>query len=373
MQFKRYEVTNLQDAVVKIKKDLGPDAIILSTKKIAGRSPFIEVMAARDEKADTLVSIESAAPKKEERNDDLLSCLRQEFVELKAHLERLTQKSFLQKDLADIKDTMNVLFDNIAVKNAAHLRDIYITMIAGGMPRSKAVKIIETIKSDFPGEQRDTYEKGMSLAEKLIAGAFVKEGKRERRIKALIGPTGVGKTTTLAKLAAHYSLEKKLKVGLITTDMYRIAASEQLKIYAKIMDLPIKIASERNAFVNSLESFAEKDVILVDTPGRNPNDDQALNSLKTIFDGSVETVLLLNPVTNREYLLETADRFRMFNYDRIILTKIDECNRFGSVYDVIADVGIPVSHMTTGQNVPRDIEKTNPEKLAKLILKNRLN
>ncbi len=164
-----------------------------------------------------------------------------------------------------------------------------------------------------------------------------------------------------------------MKVGMITTDTYRIAAAEQLKVYAKIMGLPIQIASEKDMFLSSLAGFADKDMILVDTPGRNHNDDRYLNELKNTFDSSVETVLLLSPVANREYLLDTANRFKIFKYDRIILTKVDECGHFGSLYDVLDEIGKPVSHVTTGQNVPRDIEKASPEGLAKLILDNRLN
>jgi flagellar biosynthesis protein FlhF len=373
MQFKRYEVANMQEAMLRIRKDLGPDAIILSTKKLAGATPRIEVMAARDDRAERPVSSSTLIPQKEERPAEWVSSLKQEFLELKSHLDQLTQKLSYQKDLIDLKETMDIMFDHAAVQYPAHLRDIYATLISNGVSRHKAVRLIETVKNDFPGDQRDTYEKGITLTEKLIARSFVKDTRRERRIMALIGPTGVGKTTTLAKLAAHYSLAKKMKVGLVTTDTYRIAASEQLKIYAQIMGLPIHVASEKNAFQRSLTAFAEKDIILVDTPGRNPHDDQSLQALKSVLDANVETVLLLSPVANREYLLETADRFAMLNYDRIILTKVDECNHFGPLYNVIHDLGKPVSYMTTGQNVPRDIEKANPERLAKLILQSRLN
>jgi flagellar biosynthesis protein FlhF len=373
MQFKRYEVASMQEAMARIKKDLGADAIILSTKKMAGPSARIEVMAARDDRAEGPASSSTLLPPKEERPDELVSCLKQEFLELKSHLDQLTQKLSFQKDLIDLKQTMDVMFDNAAVRYPTPLRDIYATLINNGVSRPKAVQLIETLKDNFPREETDTFEKGITLTERLIARSFAKDNRKERRVMALIGPTGIGKTTTLAKLAAHYSLEKKMKVGLITTDTYRIAASEQLKIYAKIMGLPIHVASEKEAFRSSLTTFADKDMILVDTPGRNPHDDQSLESLKSLLDSSVETVLLLSPVATREYLLETAARFRTLNYDRIILTKVDECTHFGSIYDVVHDLGKPVSYMTTGQNVPRDIEKANPERLAKLILQSRLN
>ncbi len=207
----------------------------------------------------------------------------------------------------------------------------------------------------------------------MIARSFPKDDFKGRRIKAFVGPTGVGKTTTLAKLAAHYCLEKRMKVGLITTDTYRIAAPEQLKVYAKIMGLPLDIVSDKDQFTRSLTNFADKDLILVDTPGRSRQDDRCLTTLKSILSGDVETYLLLSPTAGREHLIEAADRFRILQYDRIILTKIDDCTIFGPIVDVLDMIGNPVSYLTTGQNVPKDIEKANPERLAQLTLQNRLH
>ncbi len=373
MQIKRYEATNMQEVTNRIKKDLGPDAVILSMKKISDRPALIEILAARDEKTECPPSPNNQPPKKEHRQEDLLSSLLKEIHELKSSVEVLKQKLSYQCDLSDLKETMNVLLDNNLSRYPEHLRDVYTRMIANGVSRFKAARLVETIKTNYPCEDIDTYEKGAFIAEQLIARSLLKDDRKERRVKAFIGPTGVGKTTTLAKLAAHYSIEKKMKVGMITTDTYRIAAAEQLKVYAKIMGLPIQIASEKDMFLRSLASFADKDMILVDTPGRNHNDDRSLNELKNILGSGVENVLLLSPVTNREYLLDTANRFKMFNYDRIILTKVDECDHFGSMYDVLDEIDKPVSHVTIGQNVPRDIEKASPERLAKLILENRLN
>ncbi|MCX5836690.1 MAG: flagellar biosynthesis protein FlhF [Deltaproteobacteria bacterium] len=373
MQIKRYEVANLQEALTKIKKDLGPDAIILSTRKIEGKAPLVEVMAARDEGTEAPVFDNSLIHKTHEQPGESLNSLSREIRELKSCVHALMEKISCQSDLLNLQETMNVLCDSISAGNASHLRNIYKRLISTGMSRTKAVRLIETIKNDFPHENTDTCEKGTRLIEKLIARSLVKDDRKERRIKAFIGPTGVGKTTTLAKLAAHYSIEKKMKVGLITTDTYRIAASEQLKVYAKIMGLPIHIASEQDLFVRSVAKFSDKDMILVDTPGRSHNDDQYLRTLKNTLCPDVESILLISPIASREYLIETADRYKIFDYDRIILTKVDECSRFGQLYDVLDGIGKPVAYMTTGQNVPKDIEKASPETLAKLILQNRLN
>ena len=373
MQIKRYEAVNIQEAKNRIKKDLGPDAIILSMKKISDRPPLIEILAARDEKTESVPSPNNQLPKKEDGQGDILSCLTKEIHELKSSVEGLKQNISYQCDLSDLKGMMNVLLDSISIRYPDHLRNIYTRLIANGVSRFKAAGLVETIKKEYPCKDTDTYEKGAFIAEQLIARSLPKDDRKEKRIKAFIGPTGVGKTTTLAKFAAHYSIEKKMKVGMITTDTYRIAAVEQLKVYAKIMGLPIQIASEKDVFLRSLASFADKDMILVDTPGRNHNDDRYLNELKNTLDSDLETILLLSPVANSEYLLNTANRFKIFKYDHIILTKVDECGNFGSMYDVLDKIGKPVSHVTTGQNVPRDIEKASPERLAKLILENRLN
>jgi flagellar biosynthesis protein FlhF len=373
MQIKRYEAVNMREAMAMIKKDLGPDAVILSTKKISNDKPLIEVTAARDREIATAETSRIPGPENAQRKENSLGCLRQEIRDLKSCVDGLARNFPAKSDLFDLKEALNVLCNTVSVRNASHLHDIYLRLVANGVLHIRALRLIETIKNDFPPHVTDTCEKAAGLAEKLIAGSFLKDERKEKRIKAFIGPTGVGKTTTLAKLAAHYCLEKKMKVGLITTDTYRIAASEQLKIYAKIMGIPIDIASGRENFLRALSNFADKDLILVDTPGRNHHDDQCLTTLKSILTDNVETCLLLSPIASSEYLLEVADHFRMFHYNRIILTKLDECTRFGSMVDVLDIIAKPVSYVTTGQNVPKDIERANPDRLAKLIFQSRLN
>jgi flagellar biosynthesis protein FlhF len=195
-----------------------------------------------------------------------------------------------------------------------------------------------------------------------------------KRTLAFVGPTGVGKTTTIAKLAARYALAEKRSVGLITTDTYRIAAVEQLKVYGKIMGLPVEVAGDGVAFRDALKKFSDRETILIDTPGRSRKDGNHLLKLKGIIrDAPVEMHLLLSPTASREHMLDAAERFGIMDYGSIIFTKIDECTRFGPIYDVVDQVGKPVSYLTNGQNVPQDIEVAEPGKIAKLIVRNRLN
>jgi len=373
MHIKRYEAANMREAMAKIKKELGSDAVILSTKKISDDTPRIEVMAAREREPALPETDRPTRQDNAQRQEEGLGGLQQEVRDLRACIDGLAQQFMFKTDLFDLKETLNMLCDTVSVRNDAPLQRLYRMLIANGFPRVRALRLTETIKNDFPPMAADTLEKAASLAEQVIARSFPKDDYRGGRIKAFVGPTGVGKTTTLAKIAAHYCLEKKMKVGLITTDTYRVAAPEQLNVYAKIMGLPLDVASDKDKFVRSLKNFADKDLILVDTPGRSRQDNRCLSTLKSILTDDVETFLLLSPIASREYLIEAADRFRILQYDRIILTKIDECTLLGSMVEVLDIIGKPVSYLTTGQNVPKDIEKANPERLAQLTLQNRLH
>jgi flagellar biosynthesis protein FlhF len=373
MHIKRYEAANMREAMAKIKKDLGPDAVILSRKKISGDSPLIEVMAARERELAQTGNDRLSGFEDSQTQDGRGGGLQHEIRDLKSCIRGLTRQFMLNSDLFDLTEALNMLCNTISVRNDAQLQQLYVMLIANGFSRIRALKLTETIKNEFPLTSADTLEKAVALAEHVIARSFPKDNFKGLRIKAFVGPTGVGKTTTLAKLAAYYCLEKKMKVGLITTDTYRIAAPEQLKIYAKIMGLPIDVASDKSKFLRSLANFADQDLILVDTPGRGRQDDRCLSTLRSILTDNVETFLLLSPTATREHLIEAADRFQILQYSRVILTKIDECALLGPILDVLDLIGKPVSYLTTGQNVPKDIEKANPERLAQLTMQNRLH
>lgn len=365
MQIKRYEVNNLQEGMAKIRKELGPDAIILSTKMLAG-SKLMEITAARDAGSN---SVQQQTPhKKNARTDDDFQNLRTEIGEIKSSIDILTQKVFQQRNMLD--ETMGVLVDRIMSGCKDHLSEIYHRLIFCGISRNKAAGLIEIIRQEFPAESCNTYLKGARVTERLIARSLTKDDRKGSRIKAFIGPTGVGKTTTLAKLAARYSLDRKMKVGLITTDTYRIAAAEQLKVYAKIMSLPLEVASEKESLARSLEKYSDKDMILIDTPGRSQYDERSLQALKDILTPAVETVLLVSPACRKEALFDTVEHYSLFDFGRIILTKVDECRQLGPLFDVLSELKKPVSYLTTGQNVPKDIERTSPERLARMMFQN---
>lgn len=376
MQIRRYEASNAREALTKIKKDLGEDAIILSTKRLkGGRYPRIEVTAARDDnsygKAEHRKKGEGSRP-----DIDIFSSLKNEIDELKTLMLGVKNG-----ELIELRETLNTFFDTMGMSkkdgNGKQLSSIYYYLVSRGLSRQNACKLINVLENDFSAGDGEDYEDAFKAVMKLIAKSIdvSHNGTDAKRVVAFVGPTGVGKTTTLAKLAARFALEKGLSVALITADTYRIAAAEQLRVYAKIIGLPVEIVSEKKELELALKRFADKDIIMVDTPGKSRNDKDHMEKLRDFLalDIPVETNLLLSLTSSQENMLDTAARFEALNYDNIIFTKLDECVCFGSIYNVIDQVGKPVAYVTNGQNVPQDIEKANPAKLARLIMESTLN
>ncbi|HOF04117.1 MAG TPA: flagellar biosynthesis protein FlhF [Syntrophales bacterium] len=387
MQVKRYEVANVQEALGRIKSDLGPDAIILSTKTIANSQPrLIEVIAAADRDEGGKKPERTAAP--ERRPDPQREGAAaggvdfgRQMQEIKEMLAAMNQTRKIHEELAELKEGMNTLFHVLGLGGKYRENDVvskfYRRLLGNGVGKTKAAKIIGMIQKDPRFFKVRNYEELVVVAEQCLADSLFppRPDRGGKRLKVLVGPTGVGKTTTLAKLAARYKIDEKKKTGLITTDTYRIAAVEQLKIYAKILGVPLYVAGDNEGFRKSLRALADHDVILVDTPGKSPGDTEYLQRLQEMFSPreALDIHLLLSSTASRETLLAAAERYRVLKYDRIALTKIDECISFGNLYDVLDQTGTAVSYVTNGQNVPQDIEEVSPREMAKLIISNTLH
>lgn len=190
------------------------------------------------------------------------------------------------------------------------------------------------------------------------------------RVLALVGPTGVGKTTTLAKIASEAILKRGLKVGLINLDAYKVAAFDQLGTYAKILNVPFRSVATPEDLSAALKDFQSLDLVLVDTTGRSQKDPDALRELKASLDQipGVETSLVLSVTTRDSDLMDMATRFGMFRPQGLIFSKLDETNHFGSMMNLTQKVRLPIQYFTTGQRVPEDIEEATRERMAALVL-----
>ena len=201
----------------------------------------------------------------------------------------------------------------------------------------------------------------------------VKTGQPDKKAVMLIGPTGVGKTTTIAKLSARAMKEGK-KVAIVNLDTYRIGAVEQIRIYSRILGIPLSVVSSAQELEKSvMKSLESRDIVFIDTTGRNPRDESHINEILSICRISIpiELHLLMSASCDDEFMIDAYRFYRRLPIDYIGFTKVDEAIRFGSLYNLLLTYRKPVAFITTGQKVPDDIDFVTPERLSHLILQKR--
>jgi flagellar biosynthesis protein FlhF len=340
MQIKRFEAPDIQEALRQVKEALGPEAIILSTKTVKkptdrfrlAKQSTVEVVAATD--------LQVGAPIKMPRESRALS---PPAPLPKTGLKPNPDDPYLQRFLS-----------------------------AGISPEfvSGLIEEIRTWQKESGGwkgpEMYQDYLRWRLMDAVEVTGPELNGAK----IWAFIGPTGVGKTTTPAKLAAHFSLRFHKKITLITIDTYRIGAVEQLKTYARILKLPLEIAPGREELKQIIQDHRHQDLLLIDTAGRNPHHPSQVEELRNFLsvDRRVENHLVLSATTKDADLAQIAQRFSLLPIQSYIFTKIDETEEFTSLFNQLLRFKRPLSYLTNGQKVPEDIELATKGRIANLVL-----
>jgi flagellar biosynthesis protein FlhF len=195
--------------------------------------------------------------------------------------------------------------------------------------------------------------------------------QRKQQVITLIGPTGVGKTTTIAKLAAKFNLFEGKKVGLITLDTYRIAAVEHLKTYGEIMNLPVEVVYAASDLEPAIANLGNCDVILIDTAGRSPRNQIMMDELHNfIAKPVIETILLvISATTQYQDMVNIEEKFSRIAYTHLVFTKLDETGCLGPLISLAWKCKRPIAYLATGQNVPDDLETARPDKLMARLFK----
>ncbi|MFZ4574080.1 MAG: flagellar biosynthesis protein FlhF [Phycisphaerales bacterium] len=258
------------------------------------------------------------------------------------------------------------------------LMDLLLQLQRSGMPVELAEFCISRVREELrspapdPAALREVTLRALSGMLPVVGGAAKLNVQADGRplTIAFVGPTGVGKTTTIAKLAATYKLRMNRRVAMITADTYRIAAVDQLRTYANIIGLPVKVAMTPEELAEAARSFAGYDVLLIDTAGRSPNDTARIEELRRVVEAAAphETHLVVSAAIAEAVTLTTIERFRAVSPDRMIITKLDEAVGYGALVSIARAAGLPISHVTTGQEVPDDFETADARRLASLVL-----
>lgn len=354
MKVKKYVGSSEYEVMNKLKSELGSDAIILSTRTIRQkglfgffRKPLIEVIAAYDKEN----------PIKHNNRTD----------------ENLIK---INRELDDIKRMVSQLRVNDDKKYKVHpkLNKYWINLIANGVDESIATNIFKRLSDQVNLESKD--DLSIEKIVKQVISEYIGDSeplslsKNQQKIIFLVGPTGVGKTTTLAKLAAQIVINGEFNVGLITSDTYRIAAVEQLKIYSNILKVPLEVIYTEEDMYKALVSLKDKDVIFVDTTGRNHREISSTDEIFNIMNSvnNKEVYLLLSVNTDFNTLKSIIKHYSFIEDYKIIFTKFDEAERIGNILNITYLTNKTVSYITTGQEVPNDIEILDKNKIVSCLL-----
>lgn len=348
MQVKKYRARTIKEATAKVKNIMGPDAMILSTNKVSqvGEDDVFEITAM------------NGANNISDDSSNMLGEVKQELMSIKEMLYLLNNSDVFIEKLITYPGVLGLYTKMI--KNGVNDRYVRLFFERTGAFNGHPVNNMKSVKDRVLKEIMKVID---------VKNPFDTK-ENNQIIAAFIGTTGVGKTTTIAKLAAKLMLEKTKKVGLISLDAYRIGAMEQLKTYANILGVPCFQAFKKKDLFFALRRMEGKDIVLIDTAGQSQYDRSRLDELRRLIpsDLNISTHLLLSIATTESEMNKIANNFNKLKYHSYIFTKRDETQKCGSILNQIMKQSLPVSYITTGQNVPEDIEQADKGNLLELIV-----
>ncbi len=396
MQTKTFRAPSMKDAIALVKTDLGPDAVILTTRSVRSHKGLlgrieVEITAGLDPNRATATKVAPPAAnlpakppasltREEPRLDDIARRLA--AIESSAAIDALRARvDRMGEQLDDVTRLLARLTDvpeppEIAKPVAPPaVSRVYEAMLSRLLDKGVATDLARDIvaEASCADFEVDEFEALPHIAGAIMNRIRVKDpfaGAKGQTVCALVGPTGVGKTTTLAKLAAAQVLDHRKRAALLTVDTFRVGAVEQLRVYGRIMNVPVEIAGDERDLADKIARHADKDVIFVDTAGVGQKDRMMLNKMAAYFAGSArfETHLIVSATTQSRDLADIVEQFRIFSPSTLIASKLDESNALGGVFTLAATHALPLSWFTIGQQVPDDIEPATAERVVDQLL-----
>lgn len=376
MVIKKYTANNMNEALTRIRYELGKNAVIISQRKI--RKPGIAGFFS-GKIVEVTAAVENSSVKKDipsfpnpERNTNINSSIENLKKVMAKEIEAKNNKSInnigqkeqnsinvssLENEMNEMKKLLNTVVNNTRKEQQ---EDELLTLL----------KSLDIDLDYYPELKKRIGDKDINEELKKIILDDIKIVTDDLKGKVvLVGPTGVGKTTTIAKLAGKLSLIDKKKVGLITVDTYRIGAVEQLKTYAEIMNIPFKVVITMKEMSEAVKSMEDCDVVLIDTTGRSSKNSMQISELRAFIEKAEPdyiSLVISSIIKNRDINI-ILEGYKELNYNDIIITKLDETSVYGSLYNIQRMSNKPIRFITTGQNVPDDIKNPSKEEIVKFI------
>ncbi len=399
MVIKKFQASSESEAMMQVKEEMGSEAVIMNIKKTKHKGVMklfkpmvVEVTAALEEANDAPI-----VPKKQEGVDLVADEPVKFTVETKMQSEEIPQlQETVQQTVAKNETAIEEKLDNLQSllekqmgkeivdeteeleekdENMKFLQLIYNTLLDNEVQEKYANQIIDEIS--VTGKENMSIDTLLAnVYQKMILKfgepAPVAENKNGTKIVFFIGPTGVGKTTTVAKIASKLKLEEKKRVALLTTDTYRIAATEQLHTYAEILDVPFRVIYTPEELNQAKEEWKDYDIILADTAGHSPSNQEQHDDLKHFIDSVEDTekdlYLVVSITTKYRDLLKIVDSYKDLKDVKIIFTKLDETTTIGNILNLRMYTNAKLSYVTSGQNVPDDISLLDAQKIVRKLL-----
>ena len=400
MIIKKYKAATEKEAILMAKEELGPDAVVMNVKTTKRKGIMklfkkntVELTAAIDD------NVAEKSINKEGYSEEAQNAIEEKINSIARLLEQQMNsgngKNTEDAEETKEKETRELNFDAVISDATSDIKidkQISNHKSSETIAKNKVIELIynqliendvkKEIADDIVGEF-DTDNSKLPL-DNILANVYQKivlklgevkpltTGKNKPKIVFFVGNTGVGKTTTMAKLASKFKLEEKLEIAMLSIDTYRIAAIEQIKTYANILNTPMEVVYTPEDIKNYVEKYKDCDLIFVDTAGHSHRNEEQKKNLKEMVDAvadyETEVFLVVSAVVKYKDLLDIAKTYdKLFDY-KLIFTKLDETRASGSILNLKLDMKKSLSYATWGQNVPEDIGVVNPQIVAKSLL-----
>lgn len=401
MIIKKYQAKTERDAVESAKKELGENIVVMNVKQLKKKgflglfgSMNVEVTIAQETEQErkvvkSPVKKETTGPivpgsiweKKEEKIPEKKEWEVRDDAG-KAIVEKLDGLQLLLQQQLNIIETKEeekeeaIKVDKESSEVLAFMKLLYNAMIKNEVLEKYANELIDDVqKKGKPDMQMDValsniYQK---MILKFGQAKLIEPTENHPKLIYFVGPTGVGKTTTIAKLSSKFAIEEKKRIALLTADTYRIAAAEQLRTYANILEVPFRVVYTPEEILQAVEEFKQFDYILVDTAGHSHQNEEQRNSIRDFILATGEEIekevfLVVSATTKYSDLVGISDAYKDVHEFKLIFTKLDETTALGNLYNLHLHTGAALSYVTCGQNVPNDISSFNPQTTVKQIL-----